>query len=401
MLIHIVTDRFAVGGGGEHIYQVVKGLKDFRFGIFAKPGNAVQKFAALEHVTIYTRGYHPRYVLAGRPDLVHIHHLRPLCSFFKTPFSKYKIPIIFTAHGLHIHKYEFSYPKARQIDIFRETDRKHDLVGAGDKICRSSRSIPPINRWKYFLRFLLETQVLKRPDMVIAVSREDREFLEQKYHVTNVRYLSNGIDFANIREIAALGKKELRKELSLAPDHFIFTTVARFDFQKGYDILIKAIYLVKDLLNQKAGKIRFLFVGNGPEYAKMNALSRELDVSRYISFLGERADVYKIIKAGDVFLLPSRWEGLPIVLLETGVLRIPALASDTYGNREILTGEKGILFQNEDSRDLACKMRDIINGKYDLNRYAGDLYREIETNYNLEKMISGLKEIYRSFKKSI
>ncbi|MCI0470127.1 MAG: glycosyltransferase family 4 protein, partial [Candidatus Aminicenantes bacterium] len=401
MLIHIVTDRFAVGGGAEHIYQVVKGLKDFRFGIFAQPGNAGQKFAALDHVATYTGGYHPRYVLAGQPDLVHIHHLRPLCSFFKTPFSRYKIPIIFTAHGLHIHKYEFSYPKSKSLDIFREGDRTNDPAGARDKTWRSSRSIPPANRWKYFLRFLLEKTVLQKPDMVIAVSREDREFLEQKYHLTNVRYLTNGIDFASVRETAAPGKKELRKELNLPADHFIFTTVARFDFQKGYDILIKAIYLVKDLLNQKAGKIRFLFAGNGPEFAKMNALSRELDVSRYISFLGERADVYKIIKAGDVFLLPSRWEGLPIVLLETGVLRIPALASSTYGNREILTGEKGILFQNEDSRDLAAKIRDIITGKYDLNRYAGDLYREIETDYNLGKMISGLNEIYRSFKKSI
>ena len=108
MLIHLVTDHFSVGGGIEHIYQIVKGLKDFNFGIFAKPGSAEQKFTNLKNVRIYNGGFQPGYVMADKPDLVHIHHLRPLSSFFKKYYDRYKIPVIFTAHGLHIHKYEFS-----------------------------------------------------------------------------------------------------------------------------------------------------------------------------------------------------------------------------------------------------------------------------------------------------
>lgn len=365
MLVHIVTDYFSVGGGIEHIYQVVKGLKDIEFGIFAKHGSAVEKFADLGNAKVYPRGYHPGYVMAEQPDLVHIHHLRPLFSFYNIPFKRYKVPVIFTAHGLHIHKYEFS----NQVS----------------------------NKMKYFLRFFLERAILKKADKIIAVSREDLEFLREKYHLQNVVYLTNGIDFSGIRAFSGSNKKKLREELHLPLDQFLFVTVARFDFQKGYDILIKAISHLKELLEQKEKDIRFLFVGNGREFEKMKALSRDLSVSPYISFLGERNDVYKILKASDVFLLPSRWEGLPIVLLETGLLQIPVLASETYGNREILKEGRGILFKNEDIKDLELKIRKVIEGSCDLNQYSRKLLREVESNYNLQKMITGLKKIYNYY----
>jgi len=134
-----------------------------------------------------------------------------LLSFFKNPFAKYNIPIIFTAHGLHIHKYEFSKSLKKRL--------------------------------KYFLRFNLEKNVLKKIDRVIAVSKEDTIFLQEKYKLKNVTYLTNGIDFSEIN-IANKSKVELREDINLCLDHFLFVTVARFDFQKGYDVLIRAIYLL-------------------------------------------------------------------------------------------------------------------------------------------------------------
>jgi glycosyltransferase involved in cell wall biosynthesis len=168
--------------------------------------------------------------------------------------------------------------------------------------------------------------------------------------------------------------------------------VARFDFQKGYDILIKAIFLAKDAIEKS--NARFIFVGDGPGFEKMKQLGRNLGVSGYIMFLGMRTDVYDILKAGDVFLLPSRWEGLPIVLLETGLLKLPVIASDTYGSREIIRKGNGILFKNLDSESLAGIIKGVLDHKYDLNACVENLYKEIHKNYNLEKMLSGLREIY-------
>jgi glycosyltransferase involved in cell wall biosynthesis len=366
MRIHMVTDRFDLGGGIEHIYQVTRGLPDIRFGVFGKPGPAAEKFRHLENVEIYNNGCQPYDVMEKEPDLVHIHHLKPLAAFFKKPGKTYNIPILYTAHGLHIRKYEFYGSFSAKI--------------------------------KYFLRFQLEKRILPRARRIIAVSREDKHFLEEKYRLKNVTYLTNGIDFSAITPDSGSGKSKaaLRKKLGLPEDGFLFITAARFDFQKGYDILIKAIAKIKDTLERTETDCRFVFVGDGSEYEDMKVLSRCLSVSRYILFLGARTDVYDILKAGDVFLLPSRWEGLPIVLLETGLLNVPVIASDTYGNREVIKEGNGILFKNLDVDALAQVIMDVLQNKYDLAGFAKNLYQEIQTNYSLDTMLSGLREIYFS-----
>ena len=138
MYIHLVTDRFHLGGGLEHIYQVVKGFPDIQFRVFANGGDreAIDKFQSLDNVEINDRGYEPSLVLAQKPDLVHIHHLKPLFSFFKNPFRSYAVPVIYTAHGLHIHKFEFYHSFNSKL--------------------------------KYFLRFHLEKYLLPRARTVIA-----------------------------------------------------------------------------------------------------------------------------------------------------------------------------------------------------------------------------------------
>ncbi len=136
-------------------------------------------------------------------------------------------------------------------------------------------------------------------------------------------------------------------------------------------------------------------MGDGEEFEAMQALAAYLEVSQHIIFLGARNDVYEILKAADVFLLTSRWEGLPIVLLETGLLRLPVVASDTYGNREIIGKKNGVLFKNLEVDDLTEAIRQVLEGKYNLEKCAENLYREVLENYGLERMLAGLRKIYK------
>jgi glycosyltransferase involved in cell wall biosynthesis len=371
MRIHLVTDQFSIGGGIEHIYQLVTGLKEFQFKIFGNPGPAVEKFNDLPNVTTHDKGNDPGTVIEESPDLVHIHHLKPLVSFFKNPLNnRYSMPIFYTAHGLHIHKFEFY------------------------------RSL--IAKLKYFLRFRLEKGILPNANRIIAVSREDKQFMENKFDLTNVTYLTNGIDFKAVQAGQATDiKNQLTQELHIPPGSFLFVTAARFNFQKGYDILVKAIAKIIPLLEKNERPIRFLFAGDGPEFEQIKALSERLKVSRYIRFMGSRNDVYDILHAGDVCVLPSRWEGLPIVLLETGLLKTPVIASDTYGNREIIGKSNGILFKNLDCDALAQTLTTVIDQKYDLDTFAENMFKEVRENYNLDKMLTGLKSMYSMYLESI
>lgn len=377
MIVHLITDQFILGGGIEHIFQIVKNMKEVRFRIFAKAESAIkkipdtqsvkEKFKSLENVEVFDRSLKPEFILEKGPDIIHIHHLRPLFYFYKNPLAKYKIPIIYTVHGLHIHKFEFS-----------------------DRGIYSRFK----NRIKYTLRYNLEKKIFRRVNRIIAVSKEDKYFMEDRYGLNNVSYLTNGIESPSAG-ILNQTREELRKELNLPMDWFLFVTVARFNFQKGYDILIRSLMKLKDFLKGK--KIKFVLIGKGTEFNYIKKLAEKLKVSPHISFLGERHDSHKLIKAGNVFLLPSRWEGLPLVLLECGLLKIPVIASDTYGNREILGTDNGLKFPNMDVDRLAEVIKEVIRGDYDLEKFAENLNQEVYQNYNIEKMISGLRQIYRSF----
>jgi glycosyltransferase involved in cell wall biosynthesis len=228
---------------------------------------------------------------------------------------------------------------------------------------------------------------------------EDKDFLERNYRLMNVAYLTNGIDISRLMTKVDESRENLRKRLGLPANYFLFVTAARFEFQKGYDILVKAISKIKDTLEKTDTHCLFVLVGDGAELDEMRELSENLSVSAYIRFMGARTNVYDIIRAGDIFLLPSRWEGLPIVLLETGLLKVPVIASDTYGNREIVKQCNGILFKNQDIDALARTISDVLfhREKYDLAAYTENLYNEIQANYNLDKVLSGLRNIYCSF----
>ena len=362
MKIHLVTDRFSTGGGLEHIYQVARGIGDMDFTVFGLPGTpaAVEKLSQLPNVTIHDGGFDPNQLLSGNPDLVHIHHLRPLLSLLGNPLRRLDIPVVFTAHGLHLHKYEF-------------------LPGWSASL-------------KYRLRFHLEKRLLRRPNRVIAVSREDEGFMRDNYGLSNVTYLTNGI--APVEQ-AVRTKQEYRRLLDLPDDALVFVTVARFNFQKGYDILVEALRRLRSTLVTK--KVLFAWAGDGAEYDAVKHRVEALGLSSYIKFLGNRGDIPEIMEAADAFLLPSRWEGLPIVLLEAGLHKLPVLASDTYGNREIIGDKNGVLFNNLDPADLAQKINAVMNGDYDLKLQAENLHQEVIHHYSLGRMFEGLRLMYSSF----
>lgn len=343
MKIALVTDSFTIGGGLEHIYQICLGMPDIDFGVFAKDGNAKDKFELLPNVKIFSSGYDEEYIRAFNPDIVHIHHLKPLLKLYKID-----IKTIFTVHGVHLHKYEFmSGIKAMALK---------------------------------FLRLNLEKYLYKSVDKIITVSDDDKKFLKKCYKVDS-EVIYNGIDYRPIEQIVLL-KEELRDKLNIPKDKQIYLTVARFDFPKGYDILINAIKILKDkkMLDNKL----FLFVGDGELTNEMKNLVDESELNKNIIFMGKRTDVYELMKSADCFILPSRWEGFPITLIEAMACNLPIIASNTYGNRTVKLLEQNInLFDNLDSLDLSKKILEFKYVKYSVI-------------LSIKKMVLHTKGIYES-----
>ena len=361
--IALLTDTFILGGGLQHIRMIVRNFPEVQFGVFADGGSETCPFDNLPNVAVFTQGYGVGELEAFRPDLIHVHHLRPLLSLLKNPLRALSAPLLFTVHGLHIHQYDF-------------------LKGWG-------------NRFKHLLRYNLERHLFARANRVIAVSREDQAFLENRYRLRAVACVPNGIDYRQLQR-RGNGPSVSRKSLGISEAQHLFLTVARFPFQKAHDILLTAIGKVQRSLRDH--RACFVLIGDGFYFEAMKNLARDLGIEDLVHFLGRRTDVPAFMRISDTFVLPSRWEGFPITLLEAVGCGLPVIASDTYGNREIIrNGESGLLFENENPETLANALITALESKSRMSEMAGVAYQRVTTEYTEENMIEGLRACYSDY----
>jgi glycosyltransferase involved in cell wall biosynthesis len=361
--VALLTDSFRIGGGLEHLFQIVKGLPDINFAVFGCEGEGAKNFKNLKNVSIFQGRFFTKNILEFAPDIIHFHHLKPLLQYcFMPSYFRKNARLILTLHGLHIHKYQF-------------------INGMKARV-------------KKFFRYRLEKILFRKLDKIITVSKEDQEIIRTKFSVLNPLHIPNGIDPLPLRAYSR-PKDSLKKDLALPGNPFVFFTPARFELEKGYDILLQAISLVKDLLDRS--NVKFVLAGDGKYFLSMQALARSLGIADHILFLGSRRDIYKLMKASDVLILPSRYEGLPISLIEAAFAELPMIASNTCGIKEVIThGQTGLLFKNESPQDLSNLISQVLNDEYPLKQFAQNALKKASEEYHVNKMTAELVKAYQS-----
>lgn len=136
----------------------------------------------------------------------------------------------------------------------------------------------------------------------------------------------------------------------------VIVSVGRLKRMKNYDTAIKACVLMKDL------EFEYHIIGAGEDEAFLRNLIEREGLEKKVKLLGFRSDVPLILQQCDIFLMPSRWEGFGLALVEAMASRLPVVASNVPGVREIVcTGPKGgFLIDPNDAADIAEKLRTLI-----------------------------------------
>lgn len=128
----------------------------------------------------------------------------------------------------------------------------------------------------------------------------------------------------------------------------------------------------------------------------MKRRAREQSLTDLVRFPGERDDAPRIMKASDLFVLPSRWEGLPVSLLEASFCGLPLVASDACGNREIVNpGVNGLLFRNGDPDDLCRALCAVVRREQREALRPAALNLEFRKRYDISRTARDLERLYR------
>jgi len=202
-----------------------------------------------------------------------------------------------------------------------------------------------VNGWYYRL-----------PDRFIAISERQAERLRSHgIPWDRISVVPNYLDRGSFER---LDRGEARLRLGLDPEAFVFGAIGRLVVkQKGQDVLIRAIAR----LGETAGAAKFLIVGDGPDLSRLAELASELGISPRIDFLPWQPRPDLVYSALDALVLPSRFEGVPLVMLEGVYYGIPVLASAIGGVEEYLP--RDWLFPPGDADALGVRIREALEGK--------------------------------------
>lgn len=159
-------------------------------------------------------------------------------------------------------------------------------------------------------------------------------------HIKDVQIIPNSIDIDNFAQIAEKSEDYLRKEFHLTDDTLILLQIGTFGPQKNHCFSLK----IAHSLQKKGIKFKLFLAGRGPLKEKIEDEVKQQGLDRVIKFLGVRSDIAELLGGSDLMLMPSLYEGFPVVLVESQAAGLPALIADTI-SKEVDLGVGLINFE--------------------------------------------------------
>lgn len=199
-----------------------------------------------------------------------------------------------------------------------------------------------------YLRRSRYVLLLHAAHALVGVSRDvTRPFLEDGMPEDRAHVIYNGFDETRLRPSPV----DLRASLGIARDAFVACSVGALIDLKGHDLLIAAFAQLPETAH-------LLIAGSGPDEPALRAQASRLGLAERVHFLGQVQDVMSVFQASDVFALPSRKEGFPLVLLEAGFAGLPCVAATVGGVAEAIPdGQGALLVPPLDPDALAAALR--------------------------------------------
>ena len=230
---------------------------------------------------------------------------------------------------------------------------------------------------------IIEKILAFKTDKIINISQSEYDSA-LKYKIASYKkmcVIENGIDFSKFKD-ADKYRLETRKKLNINDDEIVIGVVGRLSEQKDPMTSIKAFNIIK----KKYKNSKFLFIGSGELEKDVLEYAKENDIEKDIIITGWVRDVEKYIPALDIAILPSKWEGFGLAIIEYMACNKPIVASNIGGISNIVKDEKnGYLISPGNVQELNDKIEYIINN-YDKEKEKVK-FDDVKEKYSIKKLI--------------
>ena len=242
-----------------------------------------------------------------------------------------------------------------------------------------------------WLNLKLLTWARRRRQRWMAVSRQNLGALQETFGTgrDEIGVLYNGVeigpgmDVPNESETKALRQK-VRAELDIPFDARMLLTTARLEEQKGH---IDLLQIVPRIIDEFPSTI-FVWAGDGDERHVLQKEVQKQSLQRHVRLLGYRADVSRLLRASDLFIFPSRFEGgCSAAIREAMVHTLPIVCSDAGGITEIVNnGTHALVFPVRDIEGMLVQLRTALNSPAKM-RALSDQARQRILEFSSDRMV--------------
>lgn len=189
----------------------------------------------------------------------------------------------------------------------------------------------PLLSW--ILYYPIEKLMSKYTDILVTINKEDYK-RAQNFYCQDIEYIPGiGLDTIKIKNLK-INKEQKRKELGLTKENIILLSVGELGKRKNHIVAIEALGKIQDK------NIFYLIAGIGKLEEYLKKRCKELGIEKQVLFLGYRKDVYELCNIADIYIFPSKREGLGIAGLEGMAAGLPIISSDINGIKDYTENEK-------------------------------------------------------------
>ncbi|MFD1359142.1 glycosyltransferase family 1 protein [Fictibacillus halophilus] len=182
-------------------------------------------------------------------------------------------------------------------------------------------------------RLYARSTMKDNPSHYFACSTNAGEWLFGKQKATQVKVLNNAVN-AEEFSFNQDNRERFRQELGMRDDQLVIGHIGRFNKQKNHSFLIDIFHNIKG----KCPDAMLVLVGDGNLRLSMEKKVKELGLASNVRFLGVRSDISTVMHGIDLFLFPSLFEGLPVVLIEAQAAGLSCIVSDSITKESDITG---------------------------------------------------------------
>ncbi|MDM0469394.1 hypothetical protein BFS06_10360 [Clostridium perfringens] len=229
-------------------------------------------------------------------------------------------------------------------------------------------------------------EILSESKRVITVGNKNKYYISEKFKIDEekIEVFRLGVSSKFIEYLEKNNRNSTEGVIN-------FITVGRYVRVKGIDILLEAIYKLH--LNKKLNEfIKFTIVGDGEEYHMYKKYIKDKNIDKYVDLRGwaSREELAELLSNSDIYILPSRSEGLPVALMEACAAKMPIIATNVGSVNEVaIDNYNAILIKKDNCDDLYNAILKFLSfDKNKINEMSLNSYKIYNKKYRLEKNIS-------------